>query len=110
MSLYQPAKLLQLHVSAQDRYDGRPLHEAVVETCRRMEIAGATVFQGHEGFGDSAQIRRAGPFARHLPMIITIVDSAAKIDALAPVLEGMLDKGVLIVEDVQACRIARLPA
>jgi PII-like signaling protein len=32
-----------------DKWHGKPLHEAIVEKCRELDIAGATVFRGIEG-------------------------------------------------------------
>ena len=40
-----PAKILRLHFSEHDRYRGKPLYEAVVEKCRELHIAGATVYR-----------------------------------------------------------------
>ncbi len=50
----QPAKMLALHFTERDRHDGKPLYEAIVEKCRELKIAGATVFRGLEGYGDTA--------------------------------------------------------
>src|SRR3989442_5223028 len=58
MSLGQPAKLLRVHCSESDRYKGKPLYEAIVEKCRQLKIAGATVFRGLEGFGKTPEIHR----------------------------------------------------
>jgi hypothetical protein len=46
----QAAKILRLHFSEHDRVEGTPLHEVIVEKCRQMGIAGATVFRGIEGY------------------------------------------------------------
>jgi PII-like signaling protein len=46
-----PAKLIEIHCSEQDRYDDKPLYEAIVERCRGLKIAGATVLRGVEGYG-----------------------------------------------------------
>ena len=51
----QTGKLIRVHLSETDRYEGNPLYEAVVALCRKHEIAGATVFRGLEGFGETAR-------------------------------------------------------
>ena len=103
MAEFVPARLLQAHITEQDRWQGRPLHEAIVEKCRELHIAGATVFRGLEGYGDSAEIHRR----RGLPVIVTVVDSAEAIARLAPALEEMMDKGVIAVWDVRMRRVTR---
>ena len=50
MPIYQPAKLMRLHISERHRYKGRPLYEAIVEKCLELKIAGATVLRGFEGY------------------------------------------------------------
>lgn len=54
----QPGKLLRLYVSEHDRYNGKPLYEAIVARCQELNIAGVTVFKGLEGFGHTAEMHR----------------------------------------------------
>jgi len=107
MQRYQPAKLVRLHLGERDRYQGQPLYEAILDACRQRDIAGATVFRGLEGFGESAAIHRPRLLGHDLPIVIQIVDSPANIASLLPVLEEMLDKGMIAVSDVTALRIQK---
>jgi PII-like signaling protein len=94
MPPYEPARLLQAHISGRDRHGKRPVWEALVQTCREMGIAGATVFRG------------AG---RDDPVIVTVVDSAEKIATLAAAFEPMIESGAVVIEDVMARRVRRPP-
>lgn len=94
----RPARLLRLHLDESDRYGGRPLYEAVVAKCRELGIAGATVFRGVEGFGETAGLHRR---RRDRPIVVTIVDSAEQIARLVPELELMLDTGLMAVSEVE---------
>jgi PII-like signaling protein len=105
MSLGQPAKLLRVHCSESDRYKGKPLYEAIVEKCRQLKIAGATVFRGLEGFGETAEIHRPHLLAHDQPIVITIVDSDDRLRDLIPAIEGMMDTGMIAMSDVQVTRI-----
>lgn len=107
MPTYRPAKLMRLHFSEHHRYQGKPLYEAIVEKCLEMKIAGATVLRGLEGYGGMAQIHRSHLLAHDLPVVVTIVDSAENIERLTPVLEGMMDTGLIAVSDVEARRIQK---
>lgn len=53
------ARMLRIHFTEADRWDGKPLHEAIVAKCQELGIAGATVYRGLEGFGASARIYHA---------------------------------------------------
>ena len=110
MSQEFPAKLLRIHISESDRYQGKPLYEAIVAKCRELKIAGATVFRGLEGYGETAEMHRAHLVRRDQPIVITIVDSGENLAALIPVVESMMDTGLMAVSDVQAVRVQKKAA
>jgi PII-like signaling protein len=100
------AVLLRVFVGADDRHGERALYETIVERAREMKLAGATVLPGPEGYGQSRRIRSelsvdAGP---RQPMVVEIVDSAAQIDRFLPVLDGMVESGLVTMEKVRAIR------
>jgi PII-like signaling protein len=97
----QTGKILRVHVSERDQYNGKPLYEAIVQKCREMKIAGATVFKGVEGYGESADSHRAHLIGNDQPILITIVDSESQLRRLIPVLDEMPDTGLMV------CRTSR---
>ena len=102
-----PARLLRIHISEGDRCEGKPLYEAIVARCREMKIAGATVLRGLEGYGETAELHKSH-LARHdQPILISIVDSAENVSRLVPVVEEMMDTGLMAVSDVQVVRIQK---
>lgn len=105
-----PAKLLRIHIYERDRYQDKPLYEAIVALCREMEIAGATVFRGVEGYGESAELHRHHLGRHDQPIVITIVDSAANVERLIPALEPMLDTALMAVSDVEIVRVRKASA
>jgi uncharacterized protein len=107
MQNYQPAKLLRLHFTERDRHRGKPLYEAIVSKCQELKIAGATVFRGLEGYGDTAEIHRSHIFTHDLPIVVQIVDSEENIRRLLPVVEDMMDKGLIAMSDVTIFRIQK---
>jgi hypothetical protein len=107
MQNYQPAKLLRLHFTERDRYRGKPLYEAIVQKCQELRIAGATVFRGLEGYGDTAEIHRSQILTHDLPIVVQIVDSGESIQRLLPIVEEMMDKGLIAMSDVNVIRIQK---
>lgn len=107
MQTYLPAKLLRLHFTERDRHQGKPLYEAIIEKCRELKIAGATVFRGLEGYGDTAEIHRSHVLRHDLPIVVQIVDSPENIQRLVPILEEMMDKGLIAISDVSTLRIQK---
>jgi uncharacterized protein len=105
MLLRQPAKLLRLHFSEEDRYGGIPLYEALATKCRTLGIAGITVFRGMEGYGEAAEIHRHRILAHDQPIVVTVVESAENIERLMPEIEKMVDTGMIAISNVEMIRI-----
>ena len=102
-----PAKLLRVHLSESDRAGNKPLYEAVVAKCREMKIAGATVFRGLEGYGETGEMHRSHLGRRDQPILISIVDTAENIGRLIPVIEQMIDTGVMAESEVRVIRVQK---
>jgi PII-like signaling protein len=103
----QSARILRIHISESGRYGGQPLFEAIVAKCRQLNIAGATVFQGLEGYGDSAELHRAHLIRNDRPIVIVIVDIPENLDRLVPAVEEMLDTCVLATSDAEMTRVQK---
>ena len=103
----QNAELLRIHIFESDRYQGNPLHEAIIAKCRELKIAGASVFAGLEGYGETAEIHRAHLVRSDRPMVVMIVDTPENIRRLVPAVESMLDTGLLAVSEVQMTRVEK---
>ena|ERR1051326_3962101 len=99
------AKILRLHFSESNRYGDKPLYEAIVQKCFEMNIAGATVFRGLEGFGESSEIHRHHLVGREQPIVVVIAEAAERISELIPVLEQMMDTGMIAISDVEMIRV-----
>jgi uncharacterized protein len=103
----QPAEILRIHISESDRHQGRPLYEAIVAKCRELKIAGATVFRGVEGYGETAEMHKAHLVRSDRPIIIAIVDTAENIQRIIPVVEEMIDTGLMAKSPAQMIRLQK---
>ena len=59
MQLQEDAVLLRIFIGESDRYQHRPLYEAIVLKARELQLAGATVLRGPMGFGKSSHLHTA---------------------------------------------------
>ena len=100
MSLPTEGRLLRIFVGESDRWEGRPLYEAIVLEARKRGLAGATVTKGVMGFGAHSRIHTAKllELSQDLPMVIEIVDAPDRIEAFMPDLEQMVGDGLITVE------------
>ena len=103
----QPAEILRIHISESDRHNGKPLYEAIVARCRELKIAGATVFAGVEGYGETAELHRAHLVHSDRPILITIVDSPDNIRRVIPELAEMVDTGLMATSPVEMIRVQK---
>ena len=103
MELPRESVLLRIYIGEEDRWEHRPLHEAIVLKARELHLAGATVLRGAMGFGKSSRIHTAKilRLSADLPLVIEIVDSEEKINAFLPVLDPMMGGGLAILEKVR---------
>lgn len=103
MTLPTESVLLRIFIGEADRHEGHPLHEAIVLKAREKGLAGATVFRGPMGFGATSRIHTAKilRLSGDLPVVIEIVDTQERIDAFLPLLDGMIDGGLVTLENVR---------
>ncbi len=106
MQLPKDAVLLRIFFGEADRYEGKPLHEAVVLKAREMQMAGATVLRGPMGFGHSSRLHTSKilRLSEDLPLVIELVDSEEKINAFRPALDAMMGSGLVTIEKVKVLR------
>ena len=105
MPLAQPASLLRIHICEGDKHGEKQLYEAIVDKCLEIGLAGASVFRGVAGYGETAEIHRKRLLAKDQPIVIVIVDSEEKIRGALPALERMVDTGMIAVSRVEMLRI-----
>ena len=97
--------MLRIHFGEDDKWHDKPLYEALVMKCRELDIAGATVFRGIEGYGASSLIHK-----RHLlrssdrPIMVSVIDTEEKIKSLIPALDEMVDEGLIAMSEVEVIR------
>jgi PII-like signaling protein len=103
MQIPRDAVLLRIFFGEDDRFQNRPLHEAIVLKARELHLAGATVLRGHMGFGHSSHIHtnKILRLSQDLPVVVEIVDSKEKIDTFLPLLDQMMTSGLVTIEKVQ---------
>jgi uncharacterized protein len=107
MKLSGKAKMLRIHFGEDDKWKGKALYRAIVEKCRELDIAGATVLRGIEGYGASSLIRRTHHLSfshKDAPVMVSVIDSDDKIEKLLPILDEMVDEGLIAMSEVEVIK------
>jgi uncharacterized protein len=109
MDVPHDAILLRIFTSTADRFGLHPLYHAIVLRAREMHLSGATVFRGSLGFGQSSKLHHGQvfPLSQDLPVVVEIVDSEEKISAFLPVLDEMMESGLVTLEAAKVLQYNR---
>src|SRR5579859_1009377 len=100
MNLPHEATLLRIFLGESDRWEHKPLFEAIVLKARESHLAGATVLRGPMGFGKSSRLHTAKilRLSMDLPVVIEIIDAEEKIQAFLPTLNEVMKGGLVTLE------------
>jgi hypothetical protein len=102
------AQIMRIFVSEEDRWKSKPLHEALVEAMRANDIAGVTVYRGILGYGAHRRVHKDKPLvsSHHGSILLSVIDSAEKLRAFLPIVEQMVEEGLVAFSDVDIVKYA----
>lgn len=100
------AKLMRIFFGENDKWHNKPLQDALVEALRANDIAGVTVYRGILGYGANRRIHEDKTLAlsHDRPIMMAVVDTEAKLAAFFPILDGMLQQGLVVLSDVDVIK------
>ena len=100
------AKLMRIFVGENDKWHDKPLYKALIESMRANDIAGVTVYQGILGYGANRRIHKESALnlSHDRPMMLSVVDSEEKLRAYFPILDGMVQQGLVVLSDVDVIK------
>ena len=107
----EKAQMMRIFFGEHDKWRGEPLHDAIVKRLRMLDIAGATVYRGILGYGakGATHKERFLHISEDLPVMITVIDSPAKITEAAAAVEEMMGDGLITVAEADIVRLVRVP-
>ncbi len=111
MKLQGKAKMLRVIVREDLKWEGEPLYEAIVKRFIMMDVAGATVYKAVAGYGPHRRFRKMKFLTRkgELPVLITVIDTEEKIKEILPVLDDMVQQGIVVLSDVDVIKYTHSP-
>ena len=95
--------LMRIHIGESDRWNGKPLYDAIVELLRKAEFSGVTVLRGVGGFGSSSvyHTEKIMRLSQDLPIVIESVEFTERIEKILPQLDEMISGGLVTLEKVR---------
>lgn len=103
------ASLLRLYINADDRYQRKPLYEAIVAKAREMGLAGASVFTAEMGYGRHRVVHDVMSEYTFVgsPVVVEVVDATERIGELLTEFASMVGEGFVTVSTVSPVHVAR---
>jgi PII-like signaling protein len=96
------AKMMRIYIGDSDQWRGKPLYQALVEAMRANDIAGVTVYRGILGYGAHRRMHKDKPLrlSHDCSIMLSAVDSEEKLRALLPLVDQMVEEGLVVFSDV----------
>lgn len=106
MKLEGEQTLMRIFVGESDRWQKKPLYEAIVTLLQREGFAGATVLKGVMGFGAGSVLHsdRLLRLSSDLPVVIEVIESEERIASVLKQLDEMIDGGLITLEKARVIR------
>lgn len=98
-----PARRLRIFIGEKAHIKSTPLYHLLVLKAKELDMAGVTVCKGIEGFGARTRINTSHlvDISSDLPVIVELVDSEEYINRYLLEIEGLLNEGMIIMDDVE---------
>lgn len=95
--------LMRIHIGESDKWQGKPLYQAIVEKLRAQQFSGVTVLRGIGGYGSSSRYHteKILRLSQDLPVVIEVVESSERIESMLPQLDDMVEGGLITLEKVR---------
>jgi PII-like signaling protein len=105
------ARMMRIYIGDSDRWHDKPLHTALVEAMRANDIAGVTVYRGILGYGAHRRVHRDKPLhmSRDSSIMLSAVDTEEKLQAFLPLVEQMVEEGLVVLSDVDIIKYSHRP-
>ena len=105
------AKMMRIYIGESDLWKGKPLYEALVEAMRANDIAGVTVYRGILGYGAHRRMHKdkALHLSHDCSIMLSAVDTEEKLRALLPIVDQMVEEGLVVFSDVDIIKYSYRP-
>lgn len=106
------AQIMRIFFGESDRWRDQPLHEALLRAMRANDLAGATVYRGILGYGAHRRVHRESPLrlSRDASMMISVIDTEAKLREFLPIVDQMVEEGLVVLSDVDVIKYSHRAA
>lgn len=98
--------LMRIFIGEDDKYDGKPLYQYLVEFFRKEKLAGTTVLRGVAGFGAKSHFHTANilRLSSDLPIVLEVVDTKENLEKTLAKIDPIIKEGLITLEEVHVIK------
>jgi PII-like signaling protein len=106
------ARMMRIYIGESDQWKDKPLYEALVRAMRANDLAGVTVYRGILGYGAHRRVHKdkALHLSHDSSIMLSVVDTAEKLQAFLPIVDQMVFEGLVVLSDVDIVKYAHRAA
>ena len=106
------AQMMRIYLSEEDRWQNKPLYEALVEAMRANDIAGVTVYRGILGYGAHRRMHNDKPLPSHHGSVMPLGNRhRRKLQSFLPIVDQMVLEGLVVFSRLTlSTRVHRAPS
>jgi PII-like signaling protein len=101
MNQERDAVLLRIFMKEADKWQGKPLHSAILEEAHKAGLAGATAVHAIAGYGSSNEPRHLLELPSDPSVVVEIVDWEDRAEAFVEKISEMMERGLVTTEKVR---------
>jgi len=106
------AQMMRIYIGESDQWQGKPLHEALVQAMRANDLAGVTVYRSILGYGAHRRFHKEKPLhlSHDCSIMLSVVDTEEKLRAFLPIVDKMVLEGLVVLSDADIIKYSPRPA
>ncbi|HJU14455.1 MAG TPA: DUF190 domain-containing protein [Candidatus Nitrosotalea sp.] len=93
---------LMIRIKRNDNFEGKRVHNIILDLLRKGKISGATVWTGVAGYGKRGKSNfQIEGISVNMPMLIEVIDDLSKIEKILPEIKEVIgDNGLVTINKV----------
>jgi uncharacterized protein len=113
MKIQNPKKEIKIYLNSLDKIGDRQMYRVLVDKFIAISVTGCTIVRSNSGYGMNMQVKFlddsliSNLWSKDSTIIITIIETEAKIEEIIKILDEFMDEGIVTIKDVDFIRYTK---
>ena len=93
---------MTIRIKKNDNYEGKRMHQVILDMLKRSKISGATVCTGVAGFGKRGESNfQIEGISINMPLVIEVIEELSTIETILPEIKKVVgDNGLVTLHEI----------